>query len=659
MRLNFILLLSLLVLGTNVYSIEDKHALIIAIGDYPNNSGWGDINSINDIPLIENSLLSHGFKKANIQILKNEKATYSNIKLAFELFKSKLAEGDIAVIHYSGHGQLIYDTNDDEVDGYDEAWIPVDACAAYSKGYYEGENHLRDDELGDYIINIRNKLGKEGQLLMIMDSCHSGTATRGPIGDIHRGSIVPFQPEGYDPIAQMDENISFIERQEVDENAAAYVAISGATSSQLNYEYNGRGSLSYAFSEAMANLSKDYSYRQLFAKITAKMNIIAPAQQPTIEGNGIDLSLFKNEYKEQQGFFEITEFLGDKKLRIRGGKLHYLLENTTIYICKSGTIQPAEENIVSRGKIIDAKFNESVVAFEDSLLSSNVKDFWVFIDQLSYKDISIKVYLDSSIPDKDIKDSITSFLAKKNLGEIVNDSLEAEVGIMFNENGLYQLFHPGSLNAFEENNRDSSTLKTLKKGLFNYAQGKYLKNLNLTNKNYAFQFALLPVELYDESKMPKKILNENAFLNNKGAMSVRPGKDYVLLRVTNLGTEPIYFSIIEINSKGEVSAFMPNSTYRLTDNERLLLPGQSKTFSERAFGFGPPFEQLMLKGFSSNAPLDLSIVVTGNGIRGLTNPLEQFVKRSYVQTRGSETVPPNVKIDGYSSELIYEIVKRK
>ena len=49
----------------------------------------------------------------------------------------------------------------------------------YAEGVYEGKNHLLDDELEVYFNDIRNKIGSGGQLVVILDACHSGTASRG------------------------------------------------------------------------------------------------------------------------------------------------------------------------------------------------------------------------------------------------------------------------------------------------------------------------------------------------------------------------------------------------------------------------------------------------------------------------------------------------
>ncbi len=98
------------------------------------------------------------------------------------------------VIHYSGHGQQIFDDNGEEIDGLDEAIVPYDAWVKYTHNY-KGENHIRDDEIGNILANFRNKLGKDGQLLMLLDSCHSGSSTRGGKA---RGSAAPLVPDNWE-----------------------------------------------------------------------------------------------------------------------------------------------------------------------------------------------------------------------------------------------------------------------------------------------------------------------------------------------------------------------------------------------------------------------------------------------------------------------------
>ena len=154
-------------------------------------------------------------------------------------------------------------------------------------------------------------------------------------------------------------------------------------------------------------------------------------------------------------------------------------------------------------------------------------------------------------------------------------------------------------------------------------------------------------------------LPASSYLNGNGMFAVRPGQDHVVLEVTNHSEIPIYFSIIEINTQGEISPFLPNGNCELNDNERRLEPGMTMIFRDCVFSFAPPYEKLVLKGFASPTPLNFQPTVRTRGKIGSTNPLESFLSETYSQTRGGGGNKVSGKVDGYSTEFIYEIVKKR
>ena len=158
---------------------QNNTALVIGIGDYPAESGWRKINGDRDIEIVCAFLQENGFSKNEITILKNAEATKENIVQQFNLIGKNAKTGDRIYIHFSGHGQQITDTDGDEDDGWDEAWIPYNAKKVYKKDIYEGENHLIDDQINELLLNIREKIGAAGELIVVADACHSGDSTRG------------------------------------------------------------------------------------------------------------------------------------------------------------------------------------------------------------------------------------------------------------------------------------------------------------------------------------------------------------------------------------------------------------------------------------------------------------------------------------------------
>ena len=134
----------------------------------------------------------------DIATLRNEQATKANMVKAFRQLASRCRLGDIVYIHYSGHGQLMTDLDGDEAmrwtgrhSEWDESWIPYDAYMTYCP-QDRGERHFSDDEVAQFLQQIRRRIGSKGQLIVAIDACHSGDATCGDDDECVRGVDIKF-----------------------------------------------------------------------------------------------------------------------------------------------------------------------------------------------------------------------------------------------------------------------------------------------------------------------------------------------------------------------------------------------------------------------------------------------------------------------------------
>ena len=98
------------------------------------------------------------------QVLLTKNATRAKVLAAIRSAATRLTKGDFFFLTYSGHGGQVKDVTGEEEDSRDETWC-----------LYDGE--LIDDEL--YYALSRFKAGV--RILVLSDSCHSGTVTRAPI----------------------------------------------------------------------------------------------------------------------------------------------------------------------------------------------------------------------------------------------------------------------------------------------------------------------------------------------------------------------------------------------------------------------------------------------------------------------------------------------
>ena len=207
----FIIAVLAVIIGGQAAQAETKRALLVGISDYGNTkedpNKWANISGANDVQLLLPLFSEHGY---TVTSLVDSLATHANITSALMELAKDAKKGDVVYIHFSMHGQPFEDLNGDEEDGWDEALIPVDAEMLYAEGVYEGKNHLLDDELEVYFNDIRSKLGSEGQLLVILDACHSGTASRGDDDHI-RGTREGFTRSGkyYTPDRTQETNDYF------------------------------------------------------------------------------------------------------------------------------------------------------------------------------------------------------------------------------------------------------------------------------------------------------------------------------------------------------------------------------------------------------------------------------------------------------------------
>lgn len=176
-------------------AIPIHRGLVIGLGQYED-TNWAKINGDNDVRYVVKMLEQIGY--TDIKTLKNQEATKKGIINAFNSLARRCNLGDKVYIHYSGHGQLMTDLNGDESTRWkgwhaqwDESIIPYDAYMTYcSKD--RGEKHISDDELSECLTKIRQAVGKKGEIIVVLDACHSGDATRGELDEIVRGVDTKF-----------------------------------------------------------------------------------------------------------------------------------------------------------------------------------------------------------------------------------------------------------------------------------------------------------------------------------------------------------------------------------------------------------------------------------------------------------------------------------
>jgi len=169
-------------------ALAAKHALIVSINEYAKDA-WKLRGAVNDGRNIERLLRGPlGYRPDEIKELFDRAATRDAI---LSNFRSWLIDstkpGDEVFFYFSGHGYQQPDTNGDEEDGLDETLVAADAEPDGKGGV---RNMIIDDEMELLLDALKDR-----KVTVVIDSCHSGTISRGAFDEIEGARSLPLIPE--------------------------------------------------------------------------------------------------------------------------------------------------------------------------------------------------------------------------------------------------------------------------------------------------------------------------------------------------------------------------------------------------------------------------------------------------------------------------------
>jgi hypothetical protein len=503
-----------------VTSSPQKRALIVAISQYKPSTGWGPLASNHDVPLIRSALTRHGFRDEQIHEVPNAQATREGIVAAFKTsFIEPAQAGDIVVFHYSGHGQqLTDDDQDEELDGYDEALVPYDAplCPGeiYERGVcvpqnYHGEKHLRDDELNELVETLRQKVGPTGNVVIFLDSCHSGTGIRGsatvrgggkPIGFPRTGQMRGTKPEKASGFFEHSTTARGV-APEKDPYRAPYILFAAARHDQLAFETETDdgvevGSLTYGVSRALTQAGKKTSYRELFDHVQWALQGRV-TNEPQGEG-AIDYEIFSGQAISQAPYIEVE--LKNQDLVLKAGTLAGLLPGSQVEFHQVGTAQPTPATKLGEAEVDTSTSLAATMKMLGGMEKHKVAHSWAFVTRYAFGDLRLKVEV-ANLSNAALKESIEQTLQTKFatadlvmakpdiLIQLTSSSGEKDEEIIVKNARLgTTILGPLSLT-------DKDLADQIGNRLIDYARNQYLRRLQLKGSKLDVEFEIVPVSL--------------------------------------------------------------------------------------------------------------------------------------------------------------------
>ncbi len=677
------LLLALLFSATAALA-QTRHALIIAIGDYPDpqNRGWSPISSLKDVEFIQTALEGQQFKKENTNILRNAEASSAGITTALDALAAKAKAGDVVVIHVSSHGVQIQDDEaDDEADLVDECIVTYGATTRMGKG---GDNsksrsaevskelayYYRDDLFGEKIDAIRSALGPSGDVLVLMDCCHSATATRGWDAGKQRGGIKPITFADFPDLQARTVGARKADKSPdvfadapakgrgADGGLATYVCISGARAEEQNFEVEengvGMGTLTYAVYKALSQLKEGTTYRGLFAQIEAIVqDKKGTRQHPVVEGSGLDRQIFGGVMTAQRPYVRIRTIKGKREIVLAEGAVSGLGAGAKVAVYPSGTADPSEATPLATGTVTGTTPHAATVALDADLSIGQIAQGWVFITEKAYAMEPIVIGFEGFT--KEEKKTIQTALAGNTLLRfsgtptmmLVNgatrDSLYQATGEVFFKSTPDAVRNPAALEAIVNQ----------------YAQYLLLRDLQVPFDEACVAVQLVP---YSTATGVADTAGAARFRRADGTTAVAL-HDTVKVMVTNTSPNTVYVNILDLQPDGIIGAVLPNTPLGVAPEALKLAPGETKIFPggrKQYIHIGEPTGAERFKVFSVVAdngdPLNLEAAATA-GSRGNTGrgpgklrAIESLVEGT-VRSRGAATLtlPADaaVRVDDY------------
>jgi len=635
-------------------SNAEKYGLIIAIGDYPEEGGWPDISSKNDIVHINEALKILGFNSDKITIVSDDSATKSGILKTLKDLESKLQKGDMVYIHFSGHGQQVIDDNGDEIDNLDEAIVPYNSFIHYVEGYNEGQNLIRDDELGEITKRMRKRCGKKGQVILILDSCHSGTGTRG-MGKA-RGTTTVMAPENFRPTKSAKERNMGIGVTN-DSELAPMACFFGASSGELNFETlddqaNPVGSLSYSIATILANMKSSFSFEELFERVKLKMKTLAPRQNPQWEGP-INTFVLGGQLEEKEALYAIKKIVNPTTVVAEIGSMINVYENTKVEV-----VSIDQETVLANGIVKNSKLLESTIELDAALDLQEGELIKLRIMEKCEPPVKCHVHL--NIDTQSIWYTIMQDVKSAAFFHQVDEN--ADIFISTNGDVLSITTKEGDL-IYKEAYKDSNSRGypyIINKHLNAFVQGKILRAYNNPESSFDFSLEVLKTNCDIDSNTEDEIIKDLDINIAVGSC--------IKFKISNTGNNKAYFSLIDIQPDNVINLVIPAIELGYTASEYVLNPGESYV-TDYSIEVAEPLGEETLKLISSNSPLDLSGIIRANSLgstRGLmdlqndlpTHPFEQLLQSTYMNsaTRGTRIKKASAEEIG-TETLYFKIIK--
>lgn len=601
------------------------YALLIGIDGYLPNRLYKNLKgAVRDINLVADYLLktqkippermfkltSPNLEVAETNETKDPEPTYQNIVAQFQAITEIAQPGEQVYIHYSGHGgrtTTIYPELKGN-DQPDEGIVPMDIGN-------ESGRYLRDVEVATLLKRMTDK----GLIVtVVLDSCHSGEATR--------GDDVAIRGTGEIDTAPRDSESLVAQRQELIENwqaltdgipasitpgrwlpqARDYVLLAACRPSEYAYEYvvSGKerhGALTYWTIDTLTSSPSGLTYKTLHDRVSAKIQSKFPSQMPMLVGES-DRFVFGVERGSLQYAVKVLEAIEEevteadsepkkivKQVRLDAGMANGLSPGYRFAIYPFGTTDFTQKNkqlaIVEIAEVgaSDAWADVIEVLRQDKIDQGSpavmlsapvdlVRGVRLFKKEVGDKDNQ----LPQAIADKqdNVLSAVEEALAGNGWLKLADAQQKEDYQVAVNQKGEYEICSGTPIENLTPALKidDSDAPQKVVKRLVHLV--KYQAIQQLSNQ-FSDLTSKLEVELLTQPNWRPGMAKKPQPFPDPTNLVVKSG-EYAFLRIKNTSSQDLNVAVLDLDSNWEVSRIklqIPEAIfYPFNPNQERLIP---------------------------------------------------------------------------------------
>lgn len=560
-----------------------------------------------DVELIKNGLIYRGFEEKNIIVLQNSKASKKAILDTFTSITNNLKYGDIFYFHFSGHGQQICDDNKDEIDGYDESLVCYAAKNKSSKSY-NGEEHIRDDNLKKIIQELRKKTGSKGNIFFTIDACNSESMSREIKQEKKYGKFITSDCKNKLKEIRIDE--SGFDFTKEDNKVASFIIFSASMQHKKNKEIKISGTedfigpLSYFLYKGLTN-KNIRTYKALFEHIKISFANNTKGQFPTAEGE-LNNFLFSDKISTHKQYSIIEKIENDSIVIINNGKLANITKGTILGIYNQDTQNQNESSKKADAVVIEAKAFSSRVKINKKINKKELKKMRFFIEKRQLQPHKIKLYMSYEIYENKY---LLSVINKSKFILLESDSSKADIIVSQKiDNDSIKLSFYYTINKYNHSvkliNHNIEIKKKIMEICKNYNKTVILKNLEINNDKFKISAEVLPAS------------------NKKLGYFVFQSKQILKIKINNNSDYLLYYQLIDFQPDNKPNLICPYTEYRQSPTDFKLEPKGGSM--EISLDISPPYGLEHFKIIASSQPLyQLPSIIEGIS-RNFTQEYTEF-----------------------------------